>query len=318
MTDLAEVEAFLSQPGALYDVRSPLEYTHAHIPGARPLPLFTDEERAIVGTIYKKEGKNKAVIKGLELVSCKFSSFAMEAHATSDPIKVYCFRGGMRSQAVAWLFGLVDKKPALLPGGYKAFRRFVQAQMKRSWNFQILGGLTGSGKTAQLHRFLLEGQQVLDLEKIASHRGSAFGSIGQAAQPSNEAFENVIAMELVKMDPQKPIWLEDESRMIGTCKIPDNLFHLMQSAPHYYLDKPFEERVSHLVSEYGNFPVESLVEATERIARKLGGQRTKETVQLLQNGNIESAFKLLLEYYDSSYIYNMKKRGTSWTTFSAS
>jgi tRNA 2-selenouridine synthase len=178
--------------------------------------------------------------------------------------------------------------------------------------------LTGSGKTAQLNRFLNEGQQVLDLEKIASHRGSAFGSIGQAAQPSNEAFENQIAMELVKMDPQKPIWLEDESRMIGTCKIPDNLFHLMQNAPHFYLDKPFEERVSHLVSEYGTFPVETLIVATEKIARKLGGQRTKDTVQLLQNGDIEAAFKLLLEYYDSSYIYNMKKRGTSWTTFSAS
>jgi tRNA 2-selenouridine synthase len=318
MAELAEIEAFLSQPGALYDVRSPLEYSHAHIPGARSFPLFSDEERAIVGTIYKKEGKNSAVIKGLELVSCKFPSFAKEAHATTDPIKVYCFRGGMRSQAMAWLFGLVDKKPALLPGGYKAFRKFVQTQLERPWSFQVLGGLTGSGKTAQLHRFLNEGQQVLDLEKIASHRGSAFGSIGQAAQPSNEAFENQIAMELLKMDPQKPIWVEDESRMIGTCKIPDELFHLMQNAPLFYLDKPFEERVSHLVAEYGTFPIETLIGATERIARKLGGQRTNDTIQLLQHGDIEAAFKLLLEYYDSSYIYNMKKRGNSWTTFSAS
>lgn len=318
MSDLKEVEAFLSQPGALYDVRSPLEYSHAHIPGAKSFPLFSDAERAIVGTIYKKEGKDRAILKGLELVGSKLPSFAKAALEESEPIKMYCFRGGMRSQSVAWLFSFVGKKPITLPGGYKAFRKFVQGQFDRPWNFQVLGGLTGSGKTAQLNAFLKEGKQVLNLEKIASHRGSAFGFIGQPKQPTNESFENLLAIELFKMDSTQPIWVEDESRMIGTCKIPDALFHQMQASTHFFLDKPFEERVSHLVSEYGTFPIDTLIEATEKIERKLGGSKTKETILALQNGQLETACKLLLEYYDTAYIHNMKKRGISWTTFSAS
>lgn len=318
MADILDVASFLTHPGALYDVRSPGEYSHAHLPFARSLPLFTDKERAIVGTIYKQQGKDAAVVQGLSLVGPKLASFAETALNEPEEVKIYCFRGGMRSQSMAWLFELVGKKVILLSGGYKAFRKFVLEQLEKPWQFQVLGGLTGSGKTVELEALSQRGEQILNLEKLASHRGSAFGFIGQSPQPSNEAFENAIAMELLKLNPHLPVWIEDESRMIGTCKVPDLLFSQMQTSQLHFLEKSFDERVSHLVTEYGAFPKQSLIEATERIAKRLGSKKTHEAIQAISNDQLETACKLLLEYYDAAYLYNMKKRGIQWTPFSAS
>lgn len=318
MAELLDVVPFLSQPGTLYDVRSPGEFFHACLPEAQSLPLFSDAERAIVGTLYKKQGKEAAILKGLQLASPKLYSFAETALRDKKEVRLYCFRGGMRSQSVGWLFEFVGKKVSLLSGGYKAFRKFSLEQLEKPWQFQVLGGLTGSGKTAALESLSKKGHQVLNLEKLASHRGSAFGFIGQEQQPTNEAFENGIALELLKMNPRQPIWVEDESRMIGTCKIPDSLFARMQKSPFFFLESPLEKRVAALVKEYGAFPRLSLIEATKRITKKLGSKKTLEAIQALQNEDLECACKLLLEYYDAAYLYNMKKREIQWTPFSNS
>lgn len=318
MADILDVSSFLAHPGTLYDVRSPGEFAQAHLPNARSLPLFTDEERVIVGTIYKQQGKEEAIAKGLSLVGPKLSYFAETALKDIPNVKIYCFRGGMRSQSMAWLFELVGKKVTLLSGGYKAFRRFVLQQLEKPWHFHVLGGLTGCGKTAKLEKLSQLGAQVLDLEKLASHRGSAFGWIGQSSQPSNESFENAIAMQLLKLNPKEPIWIEDESRMIGTCKVPDLIYASMQTSPFYYIEEPFEERIAHLVKEYGTFPKLSLIEATKKIEKRLGSKKALEVLDALQNNELETACKLLLEYYDAAYLYNMKKREIQWTPFSTS
>jgi tRNA 2-selenouridine synthase len=173
------------------DVRSEKEYGHGHIPGAVNLPLFSDEERVVIGTIYKNSGREASVLKGLEIAGPKLAGFVKKLHKITDQkdILVHCWRGGMRSESMAWLFGQAGYKAHVLEGGYKAYRRFIREELSRPLTYIILGGLTGSGKTELLHMLGRAGEQILDLEKLACHKGSVFGGLGQPGQPANEQFE---------------------------------------------------------------------------------------------------------------------------------
>lgn len=292
------------------DVRSPGEFDTGHIPGAYNIPIFTNEERTIVGTIYKQQGKEPAVLKGLEIVGTKLRTFADTARKLSvdNTLLVHCWRGGMRSASMAWLFETVGIKTLILEGGYKAFRKFGKNQLSESKNLIILGGLTGSGKTETLLEIEKRGEQVVDLEGLAHHKGSAFGALGQQPQTTNEQFENNLLYEWLSLDISKPIWLEDESHSIGSNWIPDELFSIMRKALviKMELDKSF--RIQRLMTEYASFDNNKLEECILKIGRKLGGQNVNKALESLENDNLSDVADITLSYYDKSYNFGLDKR----------
>jgi tRNA 2-selenouridine synthase len=224
MSDYINIDEFfkLSSEIPIADVRSPSEFFQGHIPGAINIPLFDDNERAIVGTLYKNSGQKEAVLAGLEIAGNKMRILAEKGLNASQNKKiiVHCWRGGMRSASVAWLFETCGIKAFILNGGYKAYRTFIFDYFSKPLNLLILGGLTGSGKSVILQELEVQSFQVLKLETLANHKGSAFGNLGEPPQNSNEQFENDIFTTLRRFDPDKPIFVEDESRNIGRNIIP--------------------------------------------------------------------------------------------------
>ncbi len=292
------------------DVRSPGEFSCGHIPGAVNIPLFDDLQRAEVGTLYKKEGTEKAVLRGIDLAAPQMSaklSLALEL-ASGRQLLVHCWRGGMRSEAMAWLFSTGGIKAMVLEGGYKAYRNHILSDLTGSRKFIILGGLTGSGKTGILKHMMSAGVQVTDLENLASHRGSAFGALGQPPQPSSEHFANLLYDDLEGKNDESRIWLEDESRNIGTVFLPDGFFGQMQSAPVVALMMSIETRMPRLLEEYTSFPADQIEASVLRISKRLGGDRTREALEALKRDDYRTAIRITLEYYDKSYNYGLSKR----------
>jgi len=297
----------------LLDVRSPGEFKQAHIPGAISFPLFTDDERKIVGTAYKQESKQIAVKIGLKYFGKKMVKMVEDAEEiTKDKniVLLHCWRGGMRSAGVAWLLDLYGFKVFTLVGGYKAYRNWVLKQFEKEYPINILGGFTGSGKTEVLHELAKTGQQIIDLEGLASHKGSSFGAIGQPPQPTQEQFENLLAKELstVKYDTGSILYLEDESQRIGEVNIPSVLFKQMREKKVLFLNIPFEERLNFIVANYGKFKKEELVNAVIRIKKKLGGLETKIAINALVEDDVKNCFVVLLQYYDKLYQKGLLKR----------
>ena len=302
----------------IIDVRSPAEYEHAHIPGALNLPLFDNEERAMIGTTYKKQSRDAAIKAGLPLFGNKMLPMIetveswivaaqKEGELTKPTLYVHCWRGGMRSAAVAWLLDLYGYKVIQLTGGYKAYRNWVLEQFTIAYPLKVVGGYTGSGKTEILHALQEKNYAVIDLEGLAHHKGSAFGAIGQLPQPSQEMFENFLAKKLFEVNKnKKPIWIEDESQRIGTVLIPTPLFHLMRNSICYFMTIPFEQRLNFIVEGYGSFDQKSLIEATIRIQKRLGGLETKTAIDFITAGALKEAFSILLKYYDKWYEKNTK------------
>lgn len=332
----------LAKQYPVIDVRSPGEYTHAQLPGAVSLPLFSDEERKVVGTLYKQQSRELAIKAGLDFFGPKMRSMVEAVEAlyekqhennpatvSNEPaaktILVYCWRGGMRSGAVAWLLDIYGFKVYTLAGGYKKFRNYVLDTFRQPYAFNILGGYTGSGKTELLKALREKGECIIDLEAIASHKGSAFGNIGLPAQPTQEMFENKLALELrncIARNTHKdndtpltppapaslPIWLEDESQRIGLVNIPHELWKTMRSSPVWFLEIPFEERLNHIVVEYGTLDPVRLRDAVGRISQRLGNQNAKTVITLLDEGKTREAFEILLRYYDRFYLRSLHNR----------
>lgn len=304
----------------IIDVRSPAEYEHAHIPAALNLPLFDNDERAMIGTTYKKQSREAAIKAGLPLFGNKMLSMIetvetwiaatqKDNNLTKPTLFVHCWRGGMRSAAVAWLLDLYGYKVVQLTGGYKAYRNWVLEQFTIPYSLKVLGGYTGSGKTEILQALQEKNYAVIDLEGIAHHKGSAFGAIGQLPQPSQEMFENILAKKLFEVNKNnKPIWIEDESQRIGTVLIPTPLFHLMRNSTCYFMKIPFEQRLAFILEGYGKFDAQSLIEATERIQKRLGGLETKNAVAHVMQGELKEAFSILLKYYDKWYEKNAQNQ----------
>lgn len=298
------LSTFLETPGVVVDVRSPSEHQQGHIPNSINVPLFSDEERARLGYCYKHKGKQNAVALGYSLVTPRIPQLLneMERQVGNALAKIHCWRGGMRSSSFAELLRTQGWQATTLDGGYKRFRRWVLNCFYEPQQILILGGLTGSGKTRILQALAAQGEQIIDLEALAKHKGSAFGQLGNIpAQPSNEQWENELASKWTHLTPQRRVWIEDESRMIGHCKIPDHLFSAMQKAPRIIIERPIEERIETLVAEYTNADNKDLKEATLRIRKKLGGQRTTEILTLIDQKNYPQACQLLLSYYDRAY-----------------
>ena len=301
----------------IIDVRSPGEYAHAHIPNAFSLPLFTDEERAAIGTTYKQESREAAIKLGLPFFGTKMQNMIEQVegwaanyektNGKKPIILIHCWRGGMRSAAVAWLLDLYGLKTEQLTGGYKAYRNWVLAQFEKDYSMKVLGGFTGSGKTEILLQLQKSKLPVIDLEGLANHKGSAFGALGQNAQASQEQFENNLARALLNISSQHPyFWIEDESQRIGTNMLPITFFKNMRNSICYFIDIPFDARLQFIAQAYGKFAVADLIAATLRIQKRLGGLETKTAVNLLVENNIEGAFSILLKYYDKVYLKNLE------------
>jgi tRNA 2-selenouridine synthase len=300
----------LSAEIPVVDVRSPSEFTYGHIPGAYNIPLFNDEERAAVGTSYKKEGRSSAILKGLQLTGPTMNSKLQEALKLSlnGKLLVHCWRGGMRSEAMSWLFSLGDIETWVLEGGYKAYRQYILDRLSQKRKYIVLGGLTGSGKTEILKRLQSLGHNVIDLEGIACHKGSAFGSLGQPAQPSSEHFANLLFTELEKINPSDTIWLEDESKNIGTVFMPDQFFNNLREAPVVALIMDVYTRMPRLLKEYSEYSRDQLIQSVKRISKRLGGDNTTEAIAGIEASDFSRAIEITLGYYDKTYMYGIRKR----------
>ena len=323
-----DIEKFLqlSEKFPVLDVRSPSEFTHAHIPNAFSVPIFSDEERKIIGTAYKKQSRQVAVNHGLNFFSERMKTIPKEVEtlgknciASNNQTRTYlvhCWRGGMRSETVAWLLSLYGTKIYVLNGGYKSFRRWVLDQFEKNYSLKVLGGFTGSGKTGVLKELSNRGEKVIDLEGLANHKGSAFGALGESPQPSTEMFENKLALQLWQKtvdtngneDTKMQIWLEDESAHIGTVGIPKPFWQQMRMSRLYFLDIQFEKRLENILKSYGVFAKEELVNSVLRIEKRLGGLNTKNAIQFITENNLKAAFEILLKYYDKLYEQSLFKR----------
>jgi tRNA 2-selenouridine synthase len=306
------VSDFLKMSSAIpvIDVRSPSEFSTGHIPGAFNIPLFDDKEREAVGIMYKKEGRSKAILKGLQLTGPSISSKLEQAllHSKENRLLVHCWRGGMRSDAMAWLFSLGGIETLVLEGGYKSYRHHVLEKLSEKRKYIVLGGLTGSGKTKILKQMEKSGHQVIDLEGLACHKGSAFGSLGQNPQPSSEHFANLLYHELEKTDKSKVVWLEDESKNIGTVFMPDQFYKNLRESPVIALVMDVKTRLPRLIEEYSAFPKEELITSITRISKRLGGDFTSEAAQAVEESNFARAIEITLNYYDKAYMFGLKKR----------
>ncbi len=304
------IHEFLSAVGVLLDVRSPAEYEQGHIPGAINVPLFSNDQRAQVGICYKQQGREQAIELGLELTGPKLAAFVRHAKiiAPSRIVRMHCWRGGMRSGSMAWLLETAGFSVMTLTGGYKGFRYWARETLAVPKPIITLGGMTGSGKTAILHALAAQGEQVLDLEAIAHHRGSSYGSLGLPPQPTNEQFENQVATTWNTLDGDRPVWIEAESRRIGRCRVPDELFQPMMAAPVLQIERPQRERIAHLLVEYGEANRDELVAATQRIHKKLGGQHTQQAIASIDQGNLAPAIAIVLNYYDKAYTYDLYQK----------
>ena len=322
------IEEFLqlAKLNPVLDVRSPGEYVHAHIQGAYSLPLFTDEERKVVGTAYKQQGRKTAIKIGLDYFGVKMRNMVEEVESlvknfrgvaaieTQDCILIHCWRGGMRSAGIAWLLDLYGFKVYTLSGGYKVYRQWVRAQFDKPYTLNILGGYTGSGKTLILKELQHTGHKTIDLEGLANHKGSAFGALGEKPQPTQEMFENLLADKLGELSASpgtcdlEDVFIEDESQRIGVLNIPTGLWNQMRKSPVLFLDIPFEERLNYLTEEYGRFEKSNIVNAIIRIQKRLGGLETKLAINHLLENNHRECFRILLTYYDKYYEKGLHNR----------
>ena len=292
----------------LLDVRSPGEFAQGHIPSAISFPLFSDAERAAVGTVYKQVGKTAALELGLRYVGPKLESFVVNARsmAPDGKLMVHCWRGGQRSGSVAWLLRQAGFEVDVLEGGYKAYRQHVLDGLHSTpFNLLILGGETGSGKTKILKCLRDIGEQIIDLEGLAHHKGSAFGFIGELPQPTVEQFENNLFESLITLDPTQRVWVENESHSIGRIYIPEAFWQKMRTAPLVNIKVPDAVRINNLLDDYVLTDPEDLEIAFLKIAKKLGGLQLKIAVESLRNNNFAEAAAIALRYYDKTYQHGL-------------
>jgi len=310
-----ELEKFRSFKGPLIDVRSPSEYYKGHLPNSINIPLFDNDERSIIGTIYKKDGRKKAVIEGLKFFEKKLELLLDNLFMNIDSyknipnknneffIRIYCSRGGMRSQSIAWLLEKYKLNPITLKGGYKTYRRWILDCFSKKWNIIIIGGKTGSGKTRLLSLLEKYKYQTIDLEGFACHRGSTFGGLGMKEQPSNEEFENKIAEKLYSFKTINNVFVEAESANIGKCKIPHEFFNQMKKSRRIEILRSESNRLDELIDTYSVFKKEELQESVLRIKKRLGPQRTKIALESINNEKWDLVCRSVLDYYDKCYEY---------------
>ena len=307
---------FRNLTSPIIDVRSPGEYSQGHWPGAINIPLFSDQEREAIGKSYKKESRLKAILYGLKVTlpnTKKLLEIILQTASKDEKeeksLRIYCWRGGMRSSSFAWLARTIGIKTYLLKNGYKNYRKWVLSQFETDLPIRLIGGKTGTRKTDLLNYISNESIFVIDLEGIANHRGSSFGSLGMEVQPSTQQFENILAESVNKFHKSnaKEIWIEAESSNLGKCRIPNSLYTKMKRAPILEIIKTKNERVDNLVNIYSQNSQNELKDAVNRISKRLGPQRTQEALLAIDKKEWSKACNAMLDYYDKCYEYELKK-----------
>ncbi len=310
------VTDFRNLTSPIIDVRSPKEFHQGHWPGAVNIPLFSDSERETIGKSYKKESRLKAILQGLKVTIPNAKNLleiilqiTTKKEGKNKSLRIYCWRGGMRSSAFAWLARTTGIRTYLLKGGYKNYRKWVLNQFEADLPIRLLGGKTGTRKTDLLNYINEENIHVIDLEGIANHRGSSFGSLGMKDQPSTQQFENILAESLDNFQKNSAIeiWIEAESSNLGKCRIPNSLYTKMKKAPIIEIIKDKNERVENLVNVYSQNSQTELNDAVNRISKRLGPQRTKEALTAIKRKEWSKACESMLDYYDKCYEYELKK-----------
>lgn len=302
---IADIESCL-----IIDVRSEGEFHKAHLPGAINIPILKDEERKIVGTTYKQKGRVEAVRVGLSLVGPHFAdvydSLRATIGSTDKKIVFYCWRGGLRSHIASTIMAWGGFPIHVLQGGYKSYRNWVHETIAQERKWFVLGGKTGSGKTQILHELKKIGMQIVDLEGLANHKGSTLGGIGFPPQPSTEGFENLLAWELKDFDHLLPVVVENESKRIGACVLPQTLWNQIQGANVIDIQTDTESRITRLYQEYAHLPLDELKEQTGKIRKRLGGQNEQAAQVALDSGDFVEWIKILLVYYDKTYSHSQQ------------
>jgi len=317
---MIDISDFLSLRSSLpvVDVRSEGEYTAGHIRSSVNIPLLNNAERIAVGTDYKQKGQKVAIKTGFRLVGPRLADMMEETQKVGNELLVYCWRGGMRSANFCQFANMSRIKTHSLKGGYKSYRQLALDVFNRPYQFVVIGGYTGSGKSEILRALSNIGEQVIDLEKLASHKGSAFGGLMMPPQPSTEQFQNDLFEEALKLDPTKRIWIEDESLAVGKIFLPRELWKQLSAGPVVELAVSKEVRIQRLVREYGGADQGEFLDAMTRIQKKLGGQHYKDAKEKYLNGDLQSTIDLLLAYYDKAYTFALAQKKdriklhTSW------
>jgi tRNA 2-selenouridine synthase len=292
------------------DVRSEGEFQSGHISGAINIPILNNQERVLVGTDYKQKGQLEAIKTGFRLVGPRLLDIINEAEKVTDAkeLLVHCWRGGMRSNNFCQFVGMAGIKTHSLKGGYKTYRQKALESFAKPLKLILLTGCTGSGKSEILRALRANGEQVLDLETLASHKGSVFGGLFMNPQPSTEQFQNNLFESILQLDPNKPVWVEDESIAIGQIFLPREFWLQMNMSPLIQLQVDKEVRVNRLVEEYGKANRDEFLAIMSRIVKRLGGQHFNTAKQKLLEGDMVAVMHTLLTYYDKAYLHGIEKR----------
>ena len=302
----------LRQHHPVVDVRSQGEFEEGHILGALNIPLLNDEERVVVGTTYKQQGQPQAIKEGFRLVGPRLLDIIEETEriAQGKEVLVHCWRGGMRSSNFAQFVGMAGVKTQTVEGGYKAYRQVAVESFQRPLQIILLTGCTGSGKSEVLRELAAQGEQILDLEALAHHKGSAFGGLLMPAQPTTEQFQNNLFEEILKLDLSKRVWVEDESIAIGKIFLPKELWQTMSQSPLVQMNVAKEIRIQRLVDEYGPADRDEFLQIMIKVTKKLGGQHFNAAKEKLLQGDMTSTIDILLTYYDKAYLNSIDKRNS--------
>ena len=292
------------------DVRTPGEFAQGHISGAHNIPVFNDQERATVGTLYVKTGKDYAILKGLDIALQRIEWYltALADLVPKGKILIHCWRGGLRSTTMAEVFSKAGYDVGILNGGYKEYRRYIRNELAETRKVIILGGYTGSRKTEFLHALADSGEQVIDLEALAHHKGSVFGALGQLPQPTNEQFENDLFAVWNSMNSHLPIWMEDESRMIGNITLPEPIYEQISAGIMVRINVEKSVRIEHLVEGYSKFDKEMLSAAIQKISQRIGGEHAKTALIALNMNDFRAVADIVLSYYDKAYQFAIDHR----------
>jgi tRNA 2-selenouridine synthase len=294
----------------IVDVRSEGEFQSGHISGAINIPILNNQERVLVGTDYKQKGQLEAIKTGFRLVGPRLLDIINEAEKVTDAkeLLVHCWRGGMRSNNFCQFVGMAGIKTHSLRGGYKTYRQKALESFAKPLKLILLTGCTGSGKSEILRALQANGEQVLDLETLASHKGSVFGGLFMNPQPSTEQFQNNLFESILQLDLNKPVWVEDESIAIGQIFLPREFWLQMNKSPLIQLQVDKEVRVKRLVEEYGKANRDEFLAIMSRIVKRLGGQHFNTAKQKLLEGDMVAVMHTLLTYYDKAYLHGIEKR----------